>query len=102
MTNPALYPKEKYPQGHPYLASSLNNLGCLLRAQGEYARAEPFCREALKMYRAHLRRLAEVSAEAAALNFAATFPLTHDAYLSVSRHLSATTAVYEETWQRKA
>jgi tetratricopeptide (TPR) repeat protein len=44
-----LYPKEKYPQGHPALTLSLNNLGYLLQAQGEYARAEPFYREALTM-----------------------------------------------------
>src|SRR5262245_64161046 len=35
-----LYPKGRHPQGHPDLATSLNNLGALLEAQGEYARAE--------------------------------------------------------------
>jgi len=44
-----LYPAEKYPNGHPALATSLNNLGFLLQAQGEYGRAEPFYREALEM-----------------------------------------------------
>src|SRR5215813_12501258 len=34
-TNQKLYPKEGYPQGHPHLASSLNNLGSLLQARGE-------------------------------------------------------------------
>jgi tetratricopeptide (TPR) repeat protein len=48
----ALYPKAKYPQGHPHLATSLNSLGALLRDQGEHARAEPFLREALAMRRA--------------------------------------------------
>jgi tetratricopeptide (TPR) repeat protein len=34
-----LYPADRYPQGHPHLSRSLNNLGGLLRAQGEYGRA---------------------------------------------------------------
>ena len=34
----ALYPKERYPQGHPDLADSLNNLGSLLRPRGPTAR----------------------------------------------------------------
>jgi tetratricopeptide (TPR) repeat protein len=46
-----LYPKEKYPDGHPDLATSLNNLGGLLQARGEYAQAEPFYRDALAMSR---------------------------------------------------
>ena len=32
-----LYPASRYPQGHPDLAISLNNLGALLRARGENA-----------------------------------------------------------------
>ena len=44
-----LYPQAKYPDGHPDLATSLNNLGGLLQARGEYAEAEPFCRDALAM-----------------------------------------------------
>src|SRR5262249_18212668 len=34
-----LYPRERYPQGHPLLALSLNNLGALLFAQGRYPEA---------------------------------------------------------------
>jgi CHAT domain-containing protein len=48
----ALYPKARYPQGHPDLATSLTNLGLLLKERGEYARAEPFFRDALAMSRA--------------------------------------------------
>ncbi len=33
------YPKDRYPQGHPDLATSLNNLGGLLEAQGSYGEA---------------------------------------------------------------
>src|SRR5262245_16003719 len=29
-----LYPKEKYPDGHPHLAISLNDLGALLQGMG--------------------------------------------------------------------
>jgi CHAT domain-containing protein len=46
-----LYPKAQYPDGHPDLALSLNNLGGLLDARGEYAGAEPFYRDALAMNR---------------------------------------------------
>jgi CHAT domain-containing protein len=44
-----LYSRDRYPQGHPDLASSLNNLGMLHQAQGEYARAEPLLHLALRM-----------------------------------------------------
>jgi tetratricopeptide (TPR) repeat protein len=44
-----VYPKDKYPNGHPDLAGSLNNLGLLLQAQGEYGKAEPLYRQALEM-----------------------------------------------------
>ena len=46
-----LYPADKYPDGHPDLATSLNNLGFLLQARGEYGKAEPFYRDALDMYK---------------------------------------------------
>ena len=42
-----LFPKERFPNGHPELAKSINHLGALHWAAGEYARAEPFLREAL-------------------------------------------------------
>ena len=50
--NEALYPKERYPQGHPDLALSLNNLGDLLRAQGAYGEARAYHERALAMYQA--------------------------------------------------
>lgn len=37
------------PQGHAELAMSLNNLGSVLRKQGEHARAEEYLRQALEM-----------------------------------------------------
>jgi len=46
-----LYPADKYPDGYPDLATSLNNLGFLLKARGEYDEAERFYREALAMDR---------------------------------------------------
>jgi tetratricopeptide (TPR) repeat protein len=48
----ALFPKEKYPDGHPELATSLDNLASLLKAQGEYGKAEPLYRRALEMRQA--------------------------------------------------
>jgi CHAT domain-containing protein/Flp pilus assembly protein TadD len=44
-----LYPKERFPQGHPLLAENLHNLGFLLQARQEYTQAEPFYREAVAM-----------------------------------------------------
>ena len=48
----ALYPKERYPQGHPDLATSLNNLGLLLQAQGDYGEARAYLQRALAMHQA--------------------------------------------------
>ena len=44
-----LYPADKYPNGHPNLARSLNNMGFLLEDQGDYGRTKPFYRDALVM-----------------------------------------------------
>src|SRR5262245_24172842 len=37
-----LYPEKDYPQGHPDLALSLNNLGFVFDAMGEPAKALPY------------------------------------------------------------
>src|SRR5438132_717503 len=52
----ALFPREKYPQGHPDLANGLNNLALLHRAAGEYGKALPLYRDALEMQRALFSR----------------------------------------------
>jgi CHAT domain-containing protein/Tfp pilus assembly protein PilF len=44
-----LYPEKRYPDGHPDLALSLNNVGYLLQSRGEVAKAEPYFRQALAM-----------------------------------------------------
>ena len=46
----SLYPKARYPQGHPDLAISLNNLGALLQAQGSYGEARGYFERALAMH----------------------------------------------------
>jgi CHAT domain-containing protein len=48
-----LYPQSRYPQGHPDLATSLNNLASLYKAEGEYSKAKPLFARALKMTEAH-------------------------------------------------
>ena len=50
----ALYPKERYPHGHPDLAESLDNLGYLLEAQGAYGDARGYYEQALAMLRGPL------------------------------------------------
>ena len=42
-----IYPPSQFPDGHPHLASSLNNLAFLLQKQGRLAQAEPHFRDAL-------------------------------------------------------
>jgi tetratricopeptide (TPR) repeat protein/CHAT domain-containing protein len=44
-----LYPTDQYPQGHPDLATSLNNLGFLLKAQGKYGQALRYYKQALEL-----------------------------------------------------
>jgi CHAT domain-containing protein len=46
-----LYPKKDFPDGHLYLAASINNLAFLYKTAGNYGKAEPLYREALAMYR---------------------------------------------------
>jgi CHAT domain-containing protein len=45
----SLYAKDRYPQGHADLATSLNNLGLLLQAQGVYSEARACDERALAM-----------------------------------------------------
>src|SRR5262245_55943138 len=47
--NQKLYPLASFPQGHPRLATSLNNLAALLQAQGQLTQATPLYRHALAM-----------------------------------------------------
>jgi CHAT domain-containing protein/Tfp pilus assembly protein PilF len=44
-----LYPKSQYPQGHPNLATILNELASLLKAQREYTQARSYFQKALEM-----------------------------------------------------
>ena len=45
-----LYPPSQFPDGHPDLAESLNNLAFLLQAQGQLTQAETLYRDALAMH----------------------------------------------------
>jgi CHAT domain-containing protein/tetratricopeptide (TPR) repeat protein len=99
----AFYPPERYPQGHPFLATTINNLGAVLRGQSAYARAEPLEREALAMHLRLAKHFAELAPEPAALNAAATFPLSRDGLLSTTRHLAGSDArTYEAIWHSRA
>jgi hypothetical protein len=97
----ALYPEKDFSQGHPYFAASLINLAALHSYMGEYGKAETLYREAMAMYRSLALRYANLAAEAEALNYLATQQLTRDAFLSVSRHRSASTA-YDAVWDSRA
>ena len=46
-----LYPESEFPDGHPNLATSLNNLAVLYESQGKYADAETLSKNALEMRR---------------------------------------------------
>jgi tetratricopeptide (TPR) repeat protein len=93
-----LYPAARYPDGHPHLAQSLNNLGFLLLARAESARALPHFERALEQYQRQAERLAMAAAEAEALAFARSLPLTRDGYLSVTRQLPGSAAAYARLW----
>jgi CHAT domain-containing protein len=99
-----LYPPERFPQGHPDLARTLHNLGTLLWARGEYAQAEPFYRDALAMYQGLAEAYAALAAEAQALNYLASLPVTRDTFLSVTAEQSGASAAdtYRLLWQGKA
>src|SRR4051794_24147139 len=47
----SLYPKQKYPDGHPELANSLNNVGFVLTTSGRAEKAVPLLEEAVGIYR---------------------------------------------------
>ena len=47
--NQKLYPKERFPDGHPELADSLNNMGGVLQSLGESGKALPYYEQALAM-----------------------------------------------------
>jgi CHAT domain-containing protein len=97
----ALYPRARFPQGHPDLARSIHNLGLLHDARGEYSKAEPLLARALKMFQSSATALAATAAEATALNYLSSLPLSRDAYLSVTRHLPRADS-YLAVWQSKA
>ena len=46
-----LYPKDKYPDGHPALALGLIYLGKAYHDMGDYGQAEPLFQQALKIFR---------------------------------------------------
>ncbi len=97
-----LYPKGRYPHGHPDLATSLTNLGAVLWARGEHRKAEPPLRQGLAMFQSHLHALADLAAEATALNAAAALPLARDVLLSVTRRQDGLPDPYDLLWQGKA
>src|SRR5262249_19308745 len=98
----ALFPRHKFPDGHPDLALSLNNLASLLQARGEYARTEPLFREALDMRTALDQRFAAAAAIADALNLVAPLPLTRDGYLSLPAERTEAAVVYAALWRARA
>lgn len=98
-----LYPPGKYPDGHPELALSLNNLGVLLRYRGRYEEALPLYIEALAIGRHQLNGLAAFGSEADALAYARSLPPTLDDLLAIATRGSGVDAVaYDQVWPGKA
>jgi Flp pilus assembly protein TadD len=48
--------RKALPEGHPDIATSLNNLAALYRSQGRYTEAEPLYREAVEILEALSRQ----------------------------------------------
>jgi CHAT domain-containing protein len=98
----ALFPKERFPNGHLRLATSINNLAALYQCKGQFSLAEKIGRDAVTMYRALSDAFLSTAAEAEAMNFLDTLPMTLDASLSVTRHLNPRPDHYEPLWHGRA
>jgi CHAT domain-containing protein len=99
----SLLPAEKYPQGHPNLARSLNFLGFLLQSRGRYGEALGYFEQALAIYRMQLETQAGSAPEADALAFARSLPLTRDGLLTVTSQIPGTEATAcDQLWPSKA
>jgi CHAT domain-containing protein len=100
--NERLYPKERYPQGHPDLAIILNNLGSLYQAQRKYGPARDAYQRALAVQQDLTELFALGASEAEALRRSGEFPRTRDALLSVARQLpGSAAAAYAAVWRGK-
>jgi CHAT domain-containing protein/tetratricopeptide (TPR) repeat protein len=97
-----LFPKERYPSGHPHLAHSILNQAGLHAMAGDYARAEPLYQEALRMDRLWADAFLSSAAEAEAMNFLASQPITRDAFLSTTRRLPTHPGHYAAVWSGRA
>jgi tetratricopeptide (TPR) repeat protein len=78
-----LYSENPFPGGHPALTESLNNLGELLHARSDRARAELFYRDALAMYQRLVATFADAAAETETLNYLTQILGTRHGLLSV-------------------
>ena len=98
-----LYPKDKYPDGHPHLALTLYNLGSLLHSRGSLEKAKGFHERALVMDRRQIRTLASWASEAETLDLAQSLLPHRDALLSVTFYLpNSDSAAYAQTWDSRA
>jgi CHAT domain-containing protein len=94
-----LYPK----QDHPYLSSSLHNMGLALCSLGEPRKALPHFERALMVDRTDLDRIVADASESEALAYAGKQPLTRDHLLSLTRSLPDKQDVaYASVWASKA
>jgi CHAT domain-containing protein len=99
----SLYPKDRYPQGHPDLAYGLNKLGALLQTQGSYGEAAVFFRRGTDMQHALARKLLAATSEAEAMSYLAKLPKTLDGLLSASLRLpSSEDETYRLIWNGKS
>ena len=79
---------------HRDYVTFLNNLAGLYHSQGDYTKAFSLLKETLHLYRGIKEEFILSTSEAEALNYLRTFPLTHDAFLSLTRDRSSTEQVY--------
>ena len=97
-----LYPADKYPDGHPDLAQSLNNLGELLVVEEKYDKAAEILGKGLTMYDRLMAAFAAGAAEAEAINLAASRPRIHSGYLAATAHTKESPAdCYALLWRGK-
>ncbi len=101
--NEALYPRDRYPQGHPDLAMSLSNLGLLLEDEGQLTAALPLLQRAVDMYQDQAELFQGAFSEAESYDYLASLPGTIQTLLSVSCRLpDQAEATYGRVWRNKA
>lgn len=99
----ALFPKERYPFGHASLAGTLENTARHWHRTGDFVSAANLYRETVTMRGALAERFLTAAAEAEAIAYVQSQPMTRDHFLSLAADAPEQIAdAYPFVWQTKA